>query len=230
MRVYPLDHIVQIAAGRTHALATELAGRLWAWGDNTSSQLGNINYYPTGNAPTPQLVSNVTAPVAIAAGGTQSMIITPAGAVWTFGSGKALGDGTGGTTQVPVSTSLAVAVNTLLSTDLSGGGLIGWRAYLLGTDPLNANSNGSGVNDGVLAAGGIPPNNLDSDGDGVPDWLEILNGTDPFNADTDGDGVPDGADYFPLDPTRWLKPSAIPGDTTPPTITLTEPTNATLVP
>jgi hypothetical protein len=54
-------------------------------------------------------------------------------------------------------------------------------------------------------------------------------GTDPFRADTDGDGHPDGEDLYPLDPTRWEGPPATPGDTTAPLVTLTEPTNATLV-
>lgn len=54
-------------------------------------------------------------------------------------------------------------------------------------------------------------------------------GTDPFNPDTDGDTVNDGTDAFPLDPTRSTAPSPDPEDTTPPTITLTEPTSATLV-
>ena len=66
-------------------------------------------------------------------------------------------------------------------------------------------------------------------GDGVPNAVEIARGTDPFRADTHGDGVPDGIDCFPLDPTRWQCPAPVPGDVTPPVITLTEPTNAVLV-
>ena len=42
-------------------------------------------------------------------------------------------------------------------------------------------------------------------------------------------GHPDGADAYPLDPTRWELPPPDPGDTTPPVITLTEPTNAVLI-
>ena len=41
--------------------------------------------------------------------------------------------------------------------------------------------------------------------------------------------VLDGADAFPLDPTRWEAPTPTPGDTTPPGITLAEPTNAVLI-
>jgi len=35
--------------------------------------------------------------------------------------------------------------------------------------------------------------------------------------------VPDAFDAFPFDPTRWIAPNADPSDTTPPTITITEP-------
>jgi hypothetical protein len=227
--VLPLTGILRIAAGPTHALATGLDGRLWAWGNNAYSQLGNINS-PSANVAAPQLVSNVTAPMTIAAGTAHSMLIKADGTVWTFGSGQGLGNGSGGTTEVPVSTGLTVATNTLLSTDGDGDGLIGWMEYLRGSDPLNPDSNGDGVSDGVEAVNGLAPNNPDTDGDGVPNWLEVLRLTDPFNADTDGDSVNDGADAFPLDPDRSSPPSPTSGDTTPPTITLTEPTNATLVP
>jgi hypothetical protein len=69
----------------------------------------------------------------------------------------------------------------------------------------------------------------DMDNDTVLNGVERLNGTDPFRSDTDGDGTGVGTDAFPLDPTRTTAPSGTPGDTTPPTITLTEPTNATLI-
>ncbi len=72
--------------------------------------------------------------------------------------------------------------------------------------------------------------NPDSDGDGVANWIETAQGSDPFRADSDGDGVNDGADYWPLDPTRWQAPTPTPGDVTPPVITLTYPTGARPVP
>jgi len=70
----------------------------------------------------------------------------------------------------------------------------------------------------------------DTDGDGVSDFTEILNGTNPFATDTDGDGVSDGQDVFPLDPNRSSLPNPDPGDTTPPTIFLDEPSEAVLLP
>jgi hypothetical protein len=71
-----------------------------------------------------------------------------------------------------------------------------------------------------------PSGNPDDDGDGVPNAVEVANGTDPFRSDTDGGAVSDLLDFYPLDATRSQKPAPVPGDTTPPTITLTQPTNA----
>jgi hypothetical protein len=70
----------------------------------------------------------------------------------------------------------------------------------------------------------------DTDGDGVNDFAEIIQGTDPTSTDTDGDGTPDGTDAFPLDPARSSVPSPDPMDTTPPTIILDEPAEATPIP
>ena len=66
----------------------------------------------------------------------------------------------------------------------------------------------------------------DLDADGLSNLAEAALGTNPFVADTDGDTVLDGADAFPLDPTRSTAPAPTPGDTTPPTITLTAPVSA----
>jgi hypothetical protein len=71
---------------------------------------------------------------------------------------------------------------------------------------------------------------MDSDGDGILNAQELILGLNPFRADSDGDGVPDGQDAFPLDPTRWQAPVGDPNDHTAPTIILTEPANAILLP
>jgi len=69
----------------------------------------------------------------------------------------------------------------------------------------------------------------DADGDGLSDAEEQRRGTDAHRDDSDGDGVLDGADLFPLDPTR-SDSRGDPADTTPPTITLLEPSNAIPLP
>ena len=108
-------------------------------------------------------------------------------------------------------------------------GLTNAEEWALGTDPYDADTNGDGILDGIAVASGISATNPDMDGDGVSNGAERSQGTDPFNPDTDGDEVNDGDDAFPLDPERDEAPEPSPGDTTPPTITLTEPTNATLI-
>jgi hypothetical protein len=94
---------------------------------------------------------------------------------------------------------------------------------------LLADSNGDGLSDLVDVLSGIDPANPDVDGDGVPNVVELAQGTDPFTADSDGDGYSDLVDAFPLDATRHDAPTADPNDHTPPTITLSKPTNATLI-
>lgn len=77
---------------------------------------------------------------------------------------------------------------------------------------------------------GISPFDLDSDGDTIRNDDEVMAGTNPLNADTDGDGYNDDVDAFPLDGTRHDPLVSVPGDVTPPEITLTEPANAVPVP
>jgi Bacterial TSP3 repeat len=113
--------------------------------------------------------------------------------------------------------------------DPDNDGLTTGQEWALGTDPLDSDTNDDGLLDGIEVQVGLSPLNLDMDGDGALNKAELLNGTDPFRADTDGDGVNDGTDCFPLDPTRSTCPQPDPNDHTPPTITLTEPTNATLI-
>jgi hypothetical protein len=113
--------------------------------------------------------------------------------------------------------------------DPDADGLSTAREWDFGTDPYDPDTNGDGVPDGIEVASSQSATNPDLDGDGVLNVAERAQGTDPFRADTDGDTYADGVDCFPLDGTRWQCPSSTPGDTTPPVITLTEPTNAVLI-
>ncbi|MCR5750754.1 MAG: thrombospondin type 3 repeat-containing protein [Kiritimatiellae bacterium] len=78
------------------------------------------------------------------------------------------------------------------------------RLHNIETDPLNADSDGDGMNDGREFSCGFDPtvnnasdnnprNDLeaDFDNDGLSNLDEYLNGTDPRLPDTDGDGVTD---------------------------------------
>jgi hypothetical protein len=129
----------------------------------------------------------------------------------------------------PAANGLALGDAAWANTDHDGDGLVTAREWDLGTDPWNADSNEDGIPDGSAVGVGADPLATDIDLDNVPNAVERAQGTDPFRADTDGDGHPDGADAYPLDPTRWDGPPPNGGDTTPPLVTLTEPSSATLV-
>ena len=119
--------------------------------------------------------------------------------------------------------------DTGIDDDPDGDGLTNGEEWALGTDPFDSDTNDDGILDGIAIASGMSATDPDMDHDGVLNGAERAQGTDPFNADTDGDEVGDGDDAFPLDPERDTAPTPDPYDTTPPTITLTEPTNATLI-
>ncbi len=218
--------VTAVAAGPLHSVAATNDGRVWTWGSNTWQQLGD----DTVDRNYPQAIGGVTAlTVASGPSSVHTVALQPDGTVMSWGgngSGQ-LGDGTTTLRPTPVSVSgLSVASNDWLLGDPDGDRLVTWREYLLGTDPLVADTNRDGVPDGTAVSAGVSPTSPDADGDGVPNWVEIAQGTDPFAPDTDGDGVPDGVDCFPLDPTRSTCLVADPNDHVPPIITLIEPVTA----
>jgi len=220
-RVEPLINIRSISASSFHAMATDVDGRLWAWGYALHSQLG---VPPQTPALSPLLVTQMPASIAAAGGYMHTIVLRADGTVWAMGEGSP---------TVPGSAMLGAQVaglstgdQSVLTADQDSDGLLTWRELARGTDPLNADTNGNGLTDLVeidLAYSGA---NADEDGDGLSSAAELLQGTDPFLADTDGDGYNDKVDAFPLDPTRHDPLTPTGGDTTPPVITLTEPTNA----
>jgi alpha-tubulin suppressor-like RCC1 family protein len=220
----------QVAAGVYSGAALTNDARLWAWGINNAFQLGDTSY--PGHA-FPQPVQTSADFLILVDGGASNHAIRPDGTVWGWGSNQygQLGDGSYTWYSTPTSTGFSLVDNAWLAGDADNDGVPTWREYLFGTDPLNADTSGTGVGDlALIQTRGTNAANTDSDGDGVANVVEMLNGTDPFRVDSDGDGVPDGQDAFPLDPTRWQAPAADPNDHTPPVITLTEPTNAIPLP
>jgi alpha-tubulin suppressor-like RCC1 family protein len=223
----------QVAAGDGFAAALDAHGTAWAWGSNDQGQFGlpsNVcgNWTTQYACPMP-----VRLPWSNTLGVTLSRQFSTTvrldGTVWSAGVNAAgqLGTGTWTASQVQVPISgFTLADNAWLTTDADGDGLSTWEELLGRSDPLNADTNGNGIPDAIEAASRASAANPDTDGDGVPDAVEVARGTDPFVADTDGDGVNDRLDAYPLDPTRSQAPTPMPGDVTPPTITLTEPLNA----
>jgi thrombospondin type 3 repeat protein len=84
------------------------------------------------------------------------------------------------------------------SADEDRDGLLNGQEKTLGTDPLNADSDGDGLKDGdEVQRYKSDPTKKDTDGDGLKDGDEITKSkTDPTKADTDGDGTSDGDEWF----------------------------------
>ncbi|MEO0346240.1 MAG: hypothetical protein AAF229_08265 [Pseudomonadota bacterium] len=99
--------------------------------------------------------------------------------------------------------------------DQDGDELFDREEFLLGTSPIETDSDSDGLSDFVEAREGWSvsvdgearmvfsnPLDTDSDGDGWDDLVERGAGTDPNNADTDGDGLADNDDPNPTGPDR----------------------------
>jgi alpha-tubulin suppressor-like RCC1 family protein len=224
-----------IAAGQlsTHALRTD--ANIWSWGGAPRAALGLGEGQWTMNAvPVPYQAQRWPQALIVAPGYFTTLFAQLDGSVWGGGSsaGGLLGNGSSAPASVELAAAsgLALADNSWLLTDSDADGVPTWRELLTGLDPLRADSDGDGLPDGAELNASQPGAHPDADGDGVPNTIEVARGTDPFNADTDGDAVNDRLDAFPFDATRSTAPPPTPGDTTPPVITLIEPTNAIPIP
>src|SRR5205814_5606539 len=97
IQVSSLTGVVAIAGGGYHSLALKPDGSVWAWGGGYFGQLGDGNFYTTGNGgvPTPVQVSSLSSVIAIAGGSYYSLALKSDGGVWAWGDGRAgtLGDG-----------------------------------------------------------------------------------------------------------------------------------------
>jgi hypothetical protein len=122
--------------------------------------------------------------------------------------------------------------------DFDNDGLGNLAEVNIHIDPLEADSDRDGINDGVEVANNGNPlsdtdgdslRSTDSDGDGLNDAAELARGSSPTLWDSDGDGVGDAKDEFPLDQDLTVTPSTTPGDTAPPMVMLEAPSNAVFV-
>lgn len=79
----PLTGIVAIAAGTQESFAIDNQGNVWAWGLNTSSQLGTGG---TTNVLYPVEVSGLTGAVAVASSQSHTLVLLGNGSVWAWGA------------------------------------------------------------------------------------------------------------------------------------------------
>jgi alpha-tubulin suppressor-like RCC1 family protein len=102
VQVAALSAVTAIAAGEVHSLALLKDGSVWAWGSNSSGQLGDGTKM---NRNVPVRVSGLSGVQAIAAGERHSLALKNDGTVWTWGSrglGEHPGDGKGSVNWSPV--------------------------------------------------------------------------------------------------------------------------------
>jgi alpha-tubulin suppressor-like RCC1 family protein len=85
--------VLAVAAGSKHSLAVAGDGTVWAWGYNSSGQLGDGT---TTNRSTPVQVQGMADVAAIAGGYEHTIAFRPDGTVWVWGWNDwgQLGDGT----------------------------------------------------------------------------------------------------------------------------------------
>ena len=127
--------VTGIAAGFAHSVALTSTGAVLAWGKNYNGNLGN------GSTTDSDVPVKVNLPVgtkvtAVAAGAEYNLALTSTGAVlaWGYNADGQLGDGSTGTSDVPVNVSLptgtkvtAVAAGALHSLALtSTGAVLAW--------------------------------------------------------------------------------------------------------
>ncbi len=82
------DPVVTIAAGYQHSLAATRSGRVYAWGDNTSGQLGNGSVQGNRGPVMVEGLPGSDPVVAVAAGYVHSVALTRSGRVFAWGGNR----------------------------------------------------------------------------------------------------------------------------------------------
>jgi alpha-tubulin suppressor-like RCC1 family protein len=112
VEVSGLSNVTAIAAGTRFSLAMNTSGIVWAWGNNSSWQLGNGTM---NNSSTPVQLANITSVPAIAAGYERALALKSDCSVWAWGGNDAgqLGNGTTTSSSLPVQVSNLSGVSAI---------------------------------------------------------------------------------------------------------------------
>ena len=98
--VSSLSGVTAVSGGSSYSLALKNDGTVWAWGSNSSGQLGTGN---TTNSKVPVQVPSLSGVIAIAAGTSglnyHSLALKADGTVWAWGDNNYGQLGTGNTTE-----------------------------------------------------------------------------------------------------------------------------------
>lgn len=245
--VLGVSHAVAIAAGTRHALTLASDGTVWAWGDDSSGQLGTgtissasavVQVVDPGDAPEP--LRHI---MAVAAGGAHSLALSADGTVWAWGSGDhgQLGSGSTADSATPVQVSglskvVAIAAGTTHSVAATADGTAwawgGNDAGQLGTSsPSTSSCSCSATPVQVAGLGGVSVVTA-----GLDDTLAIVyaasTGTatvtaTPTNASVD---MPTTTATSIATPVPSETPSPAPSDTSTVEPTATPPATSTDVP
>jgi alpha-tubulin suppressor-like RCC1 family protein len=174
------SHWAAISAGGTHTLALQSDGTLWAWGDNSSGQLGDAAMGAGVNTPR-QVVSPALIPgfnsgwVAITAGMSHSLAQQANGTIWAWGSNISgqLGNGNATSQSAPVlvlnqgvAPFVAMAAGDAYSVArLADGSLWSWGSNTSG-------QLGKGTTDLIPAPNTLPVREVTN----ANDWLAVGSG------------------------------------------------------
>lgn len=106
----PASTWVSVAAGGTHSLGIRADGTLWAWGDNSSGQLGVATTNTAVTAPIPTQVGTASNWSVIASGLAHSLGVRTDGTLYGWGSNSNGQVGNGSTVNVGAPTQIGTAI------------------------------------------------------------------------------------------------------------------------
>jgi hypothetical protein len=124
-----VDHVTAIGAGRTHSLALESDGTVWAWG--AAPYLGDSTVTADTGTPVRVALPAGSVATAIAAGGRHNLVLLQDGSVWAWGANDAGQVGDGSTTDVaePVRVIAPPAAGAPRVTAISAGEVSSFALY-----------------------------------------------------------------------------------------------------